>query len=159
MQFLKFSVVFFVRRKCLWALSGFGADFMKMFIKLFKKLSNQLRMYSPQAIQHVDEFISSSEQIWRNVSLYISCSPMDHLQWMGAVRKRVQTADKNITIIHTPVYLLTSFEVKRFVFLISKSTIRCFNFKHIPFGQNIHDVLLQWKSPTPVVLSHQNPQT
>ncbi len=24
----------------------------------------------------------------------------DPLQWMGAVRKRVQTADKNITIIH-----------------------------------------------------------
>ncbi len=28
------------------------------------------------------------------------CSPMDPLQWMGAVRMRVQTADKNITIIH-----------------------------------------------------------
>ncbi len=27
---------------------------------------------------------------------------MDPLQWMGAVRMRVQTADKNITIIHTP---------------------------------------------------------
>ncbi len=25
---------------------------------------------------------------------------MDHLQWMGAVRLRVQTADENITIIH-----------------------------------------------------------
>ncbi len=25
---------------------------------------------------------------------------MDPLQWMGAVRMRVQTADKNITIIH-----------------------------------------------------------
>ncbi len=34
---------------------------------------------------------------------------MDALQWMGAVRKRVQTADKNITIIHTtPVHQLTS---------------------------------------------------
>ncbi len=30
----------------------------------------------------------------------ISCSEMDALQWMGAVRTRVQTADKNITIIH-----------------------------------------------------------
>ncbi len=46
----------------------------------------------PQAIQ--DEFVSSSEQIWRNW-------PMDPLQWMGAVRMRVQTADKNITITHT----------------------------------------------------------
>ncbi len=31
---------------------------------------------------------------------YITCSTMDALQWMGAVRMRVQTADKNITIIH-----------------------------------------------------------
>ncbi len=32
---------------------------------------------------------------------------MDPLQWMGAVRTRVQTADKNITIIHTtPVHQL-----------------------------------------------------
>ncbi len=31
------------------------------------------------------------------------------LQWMGAVRMRVQTTDKNITIIHTtPVHQLTS---------------------------------------------------
>ncbi len=30
---------------------------------------------------------------------------MDPLQWMGAVRMRVQTADKNITVIHmTPVF-------------------------------------------------------
>ncbi len=31
---------------------------------------------------------------------FFTCSPRDHLQWMGAVRMRVQTADKNITIIH-----------------------------------------------------------
>ncbi len=31
---------------------------------------------------------------------YITWSPMYPLQWMGAVRMRVQTADKNITIIH-----------------------------------------------------------
>ncbi len=36
---------------------------------------------------------------------YITCSLMDPLQWMGAVRITVQTADKNITIIHTtPVH-------------------------------------------------------
>ncbi len=46
-----------------------------------------------QAIQDVDEFVSSLEQIWRNLAFR-------HLQWMGAVRMRVQTADKNITIIH-----------------------------------------------------------
>ncbi len=40
---------------------------------------------------------------------YLTCSPMDALQWMGAVRMRVQTADKNITIIHTtPVHQLMS---------------------------------------------------
>ncbi len=33
----------------------------------------------------VDEFVSWLEQ---------TCSSMDHLQWMGAVRIRVQTADK-----------------------------------------------------------------
>ncbi len=32
-------------------------------------------------------------------------SPVDPLQWMGAIRMRFQTADKNITIIHmTPVH-------------------------------------------------------
>ncbi len=41
---------------------------------------------------------------------------MDPLQWMGAVRMRVQTADKNITIIHTtPVQQLTCCEEKRCV--------------------------------------------
>ncbi len=43
----------------------------------------------------------------------IICSSMDPLQWMGAVRMRVQTADKNITIIHTtPVHQITSWEDK-----------------------------------------------
>ncbi len=42
---------------------------------------------------------------------------MDPLQWMGAVRMRVQTADKNITIIHTtPVHQLMSYEVKSCVY-------------------------------------------
>ncbi len=40
---------------------------------------------------------------------------------MGAVRIRVQTADKSITIIHTtPVHQLTSGEVKSRVFLRKK---------------------------------------
>ncbi len=30
---------------------------------------------------------------------FFTCSPMDPLQWMGAVRIRIQTADKNIIII------------------------------------------------------------
>ncbi len=44
------------------------------------------------------------------------------LQWMDAVRMRVQTADKNITIIHTtPVHQLTSWEVKSCIFVRNKS--------------------------------------
>ncbi len=43
----------------------------------------------------------------------ITCSPMDPLQWMGAVRIRIQTPDKNITIIHnTPDHQLISCEEK-----------------------------------------------
>ncbi len=43
---------------------------------------------------------------------------MDPLQWMGAVSMKVQTVDKNITIIDmTPVHKLTSWEVKICVFL------------------------------------------
>ncbi len=52
-----------------------------------------------QTIQDVDDFASSSEQIWKKMMNYITCSPVDPLQWMGAVRMRVQTADNNITII------------------------------------------------------------
>ncbi len=60
---------------------------------------------------------------------------MDPLQWMGAARMRVQTADKNITIIHTtPVHKLTSCEVKSYMFLIKlKSIIRTF-FHQIAFS-------------------------
>ncbi len=42
---------------------------------------------------------------------FITCSAMDALQWMGAVRMRVQTADKNITIIHKYPQLLSSQDV------------------------------------------------
>ncbi len=63
-------------------------------------------------------------QIWKDC---ITCSRKDPLQWMGAVRKRVQTADKNITIIHTtPVQQLTSCEVKSCVFVRNKYTIKMF---------------------------------
>ncbi len=56
-----------------------------------------------------------------------SCSPMDYLQWMGAVRMRVQTADKSITVINTtPVHQLTSCEVKSCIFVKNKSIIKAF---------------------------------
>ncbi len=59
-----------------------------------------------------------------------TCSPMDPLQWMGAVRMRVQTAVTNITIIHTtPVLQLTSCAVKRCVFVINNASLRLLNFK------------------------------
>ncbi len=59
-----------------------------------------------------------------------TCSPMDPLQWMGAVRMRVQAADKHITIIHTtPVLQLTSCAVKRCVFVINNASLRLLNFK------------------------------
>ncbi len=48
----------------------------------------------PQAIQDVDEFVSSSD-----LEKFSITTITDPLQWMGAVRMRVQTADKNITII------------------------------------------------------------
>ncbi len=31
---------------------------------------------------------------------YTTCSPLDPLRWMGAIKIRAQTADKNITITH-----------------------------------------------------------
>ncbi len=44
---------------------------------------------------------------------YMICSPMDPLQCMGAVRMRIQTAEKYIRIIHmTPVHQLMSCEMK-----------------------------------------------
>jgi len=43
----------------------------------------------PHVIQDVDEFVSSLEQIWRNLSLnHLLIS--DPLQWMGAVRMRAE---------------------------------------------------------------------
>ncbi len=52
---------------------------------------------------------------------------MDALQWMGAIRMRAQTADKNITIIHTTsVHQLTSCDVKSCMFVRNKSIIKMF---------------------------------
>ncbi len=58
-------------------------------------------MYSPNAIQDVDEFVSSSEQIWRNLALH-------HLLSNGSstVNGCRQNESKcNITIIHKWAYL------------------------------------------------------
>ncbi len=81
-----------------------------------------MNIYPPQAIPDVDEFVSSSD-----LENCISVSAMHALQWMGAVRMRVQTADKNITIIHTtPVHQLTSREDKCCVYARNKYIIKAF---------------------------------
>ncbi len=55
----------------------------------------------------------------------ITCSSVGPLQWMGAVRMRVQTADKNITVIHTtPVLQIISCRVKSCIFVRNKSIIK-----------------------------------
>ncbi len=54
-------------------------------------------------IQDADEFVSSSEQIWRNLALHHLLT-MDPLQWMGANRMRFQTGIKTSQypqVIHT----------------------------------------------------------
>ncbi len=61
-----------------------------------------LKMYSPSGHPRrrgVCFFIRKDLEKFNITSL--AHSPVDPVQWMGAVRMRVQTADKNITIIHT----------------------------------------------------------
>ncbi len=61
---------------------------------------------------------------------------------MGAVRMRVQTADKNITIIHmTPVYQLTSCEVKSGTFFVNKQFHHDDNFKFVVKISIVHSPL------------------
>ncbi len=69
---------------------------------------------------------------------------MDALQWMGAVRMGVQTADKNITIIHTtPDHQLMSCEVKGCV-LITNKTLKMFltsnHCFHQKYESSIHNI-------------------
>ncbi len=72
-------------------------------IVVHPKMKSCWEFTHPQTIQDVDEFVSSSEQILRNLALHHLIT----LQWMGAVTMRVQTADKSITIM-TPVHQLMS---------------------------------------------------
>ncbi len=71
---------------------------------------------------------------------------------MGAVRMRVQTADKNITIIHTtPVHQLTSCEVKCFV--RNKSIIKAFLASNCCFQRKFESSVLNNTSSNENVLS------
>jgi len=57
----------------------------------------------------VQPFVSSSEQIWRNLALH---HLLTNGSEVGAIRMRVQTADKSIT----PVHQLTSYKAKTCIF-------------------------------------------
>ncbi len=46
---------------------------MKQIEQIFTKMKNSRNLIHPQATQNVDEFVSSSEQIWRNVPLHHLC--------------------------------------------------------------------------------------
>ncbi len=93
----------------------------------------------------------------------ITCLPMNPLQWMGAVRMRVQTADKNITIIHTtPVHQLTSGEKKSCVFIKNKYIIKIFLTLRFwsKYKSIIHNnASYSKKKSISCCLSHQNPVT
>ncbi len=64
---------------------------------------------------------------------------MDPLEWMGAV----QTADKNITVIHTtPVHQLMHCEVKSPVFIMNKTITMIFFFIFKPLIRNLLYIIL-----------------
>ncbi len=114
---------------------------------------NLLKCAHPQAIQDEDEFVSSSDLE------KCSCSSMDALQWMGAVRMRV---DKNITIIHTsPVHRLTSEKIKAACSKETNPSLRRFNFKLSLLISKYESIIhnkhfLEWKSPSAVVSHIKN---
>ncbi len=73
-----------------WSCGFFCTDIF--FILLLKSLDTNSSSCHPKC----SWVFSSSEQIWRNLALHHLLT----MQWMGAVRMRVKTSDKNITIIH-----------------------------------------------------------
>ncbi len=76
----------------------------KRFNQKWKFAENILILSS---IQYIDEFVSSSEQIWSNVeSHHLLTNESSAVN--GCRQNESQTADKNITIHTTPVHQLTS---------------------------------------------------
>ncbi len=94
------------------------------------------RFTPPQAIQDVDVFFLLHLNRFGEIKHYITCSPMDPLQWMGAVRMRVQTAEKNNPqVIHmTSVHQLTPCEVKSWMFLRNKFIINMSSINNSAFS-------------------------
>ncbi len=76
----------------------------------------------PQTIQEVDEFVSSSEQMWRNLALHHLLTNDSSVVNGCRQKEWVQTSYKNITIIHTnPVHELMPCEAKSCIFIRNKS--------------------------------------
>ncbi len=93
-----------------WLITSFVKEIVRLKMKLCWKCSHS------QAIQNVNEFVFHQNRFGENCH-YITCSLMDLVLWMGAVRMRVQTSDKNITVIHTTqIHQLISCKVKSCVF-------------------------------------------
>ncbi len=92
-----------------WVTSGNKTGYWMMSLAFIKYFSEMLRKQCKTgiqdlAIQDADEFVSSSKQKCCITSLA-------H-QWMGAIRMRVQTADKNITIVHNSNQSISTCPVK-----------------------------------------------
>ncbi len=105
------------------------------------KNDNLLKMCSPSGCPRcrwVCFFIRFGEMLHS-----VTCSPMDSLQWMGAVR---MTADKkhhnNPQVIHTsPVHQLTSWELKSCMFVRNKSIIKTFLTSNASSSEKVHLLL------------------
>ncbi len=87
----------------------------------------------------MDELVSSWEQ-----SIAQKCSLMDPQQWMGAVKMRVQTADKNITIIHSRLSINVLINQDMFSFRVKAKTSIVFPVKtssHLSLERNLHRLI------------------
>ncbi len=106
---------------CYYNLWSFHTEIASQLKELFVKIS--WKCAHSQGIQDVDEFVSSSDLEKCSIT-----SLAHQWMWMGAVRMRVQTADKNITIIHkesTPLQSISLWLVKwKAVFVRNKFIIK-----------------------------------
>ncbi len=120
-----------------------------------------LKLYSLQAIQDVMSWFVHHNR-FGEIKHYINCSLMDPLQWMGAIRMGVQTADKSITIIHTtPVHHLTSWSVKLCFCIKTFLTPNCCwnesSIHNIAFSIESHLVWIRIEIGTDLVYKQNSP--
>ncbi len=80
---------------------------MYAFLIYWNSLPNKIKISSkcsyPQAIQYVNKFVSSLEQIWRNVALHHMLS-----SGFSTVNEWVQTDDTNKSIIYSRCFLTSN---------------------------------------------------